>query len=186
MKYARTVIAYHGCDAAVADRILAGDPFQKSENAYDWLGSGVYFWEFGVDRALRFAEFQKIRDKVKTPAVVGAILQLGNCFDLMDTRYTAELKEAYAIFKRATAEPLPKNAGTTPDKKLRRRDCAVLNFYLTRLHEKGMEYDTVRCGFAEGRPAFPGSGIRAESHIQLAVRSPACITGVFRPMLERS
>jgi hypothetical protein len=41
----------------------------------------------------------------------------------------------------------------------------------------------VRCGFSEGDPVYAGSGIFRETHIQIAVRSPACILGVFRPML---
>jgi hypothetical protein len=186
MKYDRTITAYHGCDARVAERILSGEPFQKSENAYDWLGSGVYFWEFGADRALKFADVQKTRGKVETPAVVGAILQLGNCFDLMDTVFTDELRRAFEVFRlsrRASKEPLPKNRGRTPDKELRLLDCAVLNFYLQNLEDNGLAYDTVRYTFIEGPPAFPGSKIRRESHIQLAVRNPACIVGVFRPML---
>ena len=28
-----------------AERLLAGEPFQKSINDYDWLGHGIYFWE---------------------------------------------------------------------------------------------------------------------------------------------
>ncbi len=188
MKYDRTVIAYHGCDTATAEEILAGGTFKKSQNNYDWLGEGIYFWEFGADRAVQFAEFQKGMGKVKTPAVVGAILQLGECFDLMDTRFTRDLAKAYAAFKKVKAlakEPLPKNKGKTPDKKLRHRDCAVLNFYLTALAEEGLRYDTVRCAFVEGGPAFPGSGIRSESHIQIAVRNPACVVGVFRPTMEK-
>jgi hypothetical protein len=47
MRYDRTVIAYHGCDARVADRLLAGEPFRKSRNDFDWLGEGVYFWPLG-------------------------------------------------------------------------------------------------------------------------------------------
>jgi hypothetical protein len=69
VKYDRTVIAYHGCDVIVAERVLAGEPFRKSENNYDWLGAGIYFWEFGVDRARKFAEFQEQLGKVGTPAV---------------------------------------------------------------------------------------------------------------------
>lgn len=189
MRYDRTVIAYHGCDWAVAERILAGTVFQKSQNEYDWLGAGIYFWEYGFDRAWKFAEFQKQRGKVTTPAVVGAIVQLGDCFDLMDTKYTAELAEAYALFRRVSRgakEPLPKNKGRTPEKKLRYRDCAVLNFYLRALEEQGIRFDTVRCAFVEGGAAFPGSGIRQESHIQIAVRNPACVVGVFRPTIEEA
>jgi hypothetical protein len=187
VRYDRTVIAYHGCDVAVAERILAGASFQRSENNYDWLGAGIYFWEYGIDRAWKFAEFQKQFGKVSTPAVVGAIVQLGECFDLMDTKYTTELADAYDLFKkvkRAAKEPLPKNKGRTPERKLRHRDCAVLNFYLQALEEKRIAFDTVRCAFVEGRAAFTGSGIRQESHIQIAVRNPACVLGVFRPMMD--
>ncbi len=130
MKYDRTVIAYHGCDAAVADRVLSGDPFRPSENDYDWLGSGIYFWEFGFDRALRFAAWQNKRGKTKRVAVVGAVLQLGKCFDLMDTRFTDELPIAFEMLTTAheqTGQPLPRNEGMTPDKRLRHLDCAVLN-----------------------------------------------------------
>jgi hypothetical protein len=188
LKYDRTVIAYHGCDAEVASRILAGDPFKKSQNDYDWLGEGIYFWEYGADRAMKFAEHQRSRGKIKTPAIVGALIQLGNCFDLMDTKFTDELRVAYEMLQKVhevEGTPLPKNGGATPDKKLRRLDCAVLNFYLSSLEdaEEPIRYDTVRCGFVEGEPAFPGSGIKHQSHVQLAVRNAACVVGVFRPTI---
>ena len=190
MEYDRTIIAYHGCDLEVAERLLAGEPFRKSENEYDWLGEGIYFWEYGADRAMKFAEDQKRRKRVKDPAIVGAIVQLGNCFDLMDTKFTDELSVAFELFKtlhEKKKEPLPKNAGTTPDKKLRRLDCAVLNFYFKTLEsdpDKPLHYDTVRCGFVEGPAAFEGSGIRHQSHVQIAVRNPACVIGVFRPTMR--
>ena len=95
MRHDRVVLAYHGCDAAVAERLLAGEPFHRSENDYDWLGAGVYFWEYGADRALQFARDQQRRGKVAEPAVVGALVQLGNCFDLMDTVYTEDLAAAF-------------------------------------------------------------------------------------------
>jgi hypothetical protein len=188
LKYDRTVIAYHGCDAGVAKRILDGEPFRRSQNDYDWLGEGIYFWEFGADRALKFAEDQKRRGKLRTPAIVGALIQLGNCFDLMDTKFTEELPLAFGMLKKLhdqLGKPLPENGGKTPDKKLRRLDCAVLNFYLSWLEnaEEPLRYDTVRCGFVEGGSAFAGSGIRHQSHVQLAVRNPACIVGVFRPTM---
>lgn len=48
MKYDRTVLAYHGCDVQVAERLLRGEQFKKSQNDHDWLGEGVYFWEYGL------------------------------------------------------------------------------------------------------------------------------------------
>lgn len=185
-RYDRTVVAYHGCDAAVAEQLIAGAPFQRSENAYDWLGTGVYFWEFGADRALRFARSQVGRGRVRRPDVVGALLQLGRCFDLNDTRFTSELEQSFGLFKRARRAarlPLPHNRGRTRDRLLRDRDCAVINFCLELLGARGDAYDSVRCAFREGRPAFTGSAIHRESHIQIAVRNPACILGVFRPKL---
>jgi hypothetical protein len=187
MRHDRVVLAYHGCDMAVADRLLTGEPFRRSENDYDWLGAGVYFWEYGADRALRFACDQQRRGKVTEPTVVGALVQLGNCFDLMDTAYTEDLVSAFREYRSFAAQRglmLPRNAGSTPDKKLRRLDCSVLNFYLESVEVHGMSFDTVRGGFVEGERAFPGSGIFQESHIQIAVRNPACILGVFRPTVQ--
>jgi hypothetical protein len=183
MHYDRTLIAYHGCDRRVAERLLRGEPFVPSENDYDWLGRGIYFWEFGLDRALQFAQDQQRRGRLRHPAVVGAVLQLGRCFDLMDTRFTANLGRAHRAWlslMRRGGRPLPENVGGL-DRLLRRRDCAVLNWFL----QKG-DWDSVRCGFVEGPPVYPGAGIHEQSHVQLAIRNPACIIGTFRPNMEPS
>ena len=52
---------------------------------------------------------------------------------------------------------------------------------MTGMRRRGKVFDTVRGVFQEGVATFEGSGIRLESHIQIAVRSPAVILGVFRP-----
>jgi hypothetical protein len=184
MQYDRTVLGYHGCDAMVAERVLAGHAFVSSANDYDWLGRGVYFWEHGPDRALRFAQDQLRRGKVSEPVVVGALLQLGTCLDILDTRHTARLAEGYHLWaglRRASGLPLPKNTGSPPYYKLRRLDAALLNWFLDHLGQHGVAFDSVRGAFAEGDPICPGSGIYQEHHIQIAVRNPACILGVFRP-----
>lgn len=190
MRYDRMVVAYHGCDAGVAERLLGGEPFKPSRNDYDWLGDGIYFWEYGEDRAFQFAREQVDRGRVRKPAYVGALIQLGDCFDLLDTRFTSELAMAYVPWRasyRRENLPLPRNAGAAPDYKLRYRDRAVLGWYLDFLEqEEGRRYDTVRCGFPEGAPVYPGSGILKQTHIQLTVRNPSCIVGVFRPNVERS
>ena len=47
------VLAYHGCDREVGERILAGEEqVRPSANDYDWLGPGAYFWENSARRAL--------------------------------------------------------------------------------------------------------------------------------------
>jgi len=48
-KFARIIIGYHGCRQDFAEAILLGKTpiaeWQQSQNAYDWLGEGIYFWE---------------------------------------------------------------------------------------------------------------------------------------------
>lgn len=186
MRYDRTVIGYHGCDLETAQGLLNGSKkFEASTNRYDWLGHGIYFWEYGPDRAWQFAEFQRQRGHVQTPAVVGAVIQLGRCFDLLDTQNTRALAEFYPEWQRRMQEDgraIPHNRGTPPDYKGRYLDCAVLNNYLQVATEMETNYDTVRGVFQEGGVAYPGAGIRLESHIQIAVRASDCILGVFRPL----
>lgn len=84
------VLGFHGCDKTVAERVLAGKQHLRySNNKHDWLGNGIYFWESSPQRAMEWAEF--VRDnpsvssgKVETPAVVGAIIDLGYCGTLHD------------------------------------------------------------------------------------------------------
>lgn len=74
------ILAYHGCDQTVAERLLAGEPFKRSQNDYDWLGWGIYFWEANPKRGLDFAAeaMKRPGSKIRTPAVVGAVVELGN------------------------------------------------------------------------------------------------------------
>lgn len=178
------MIGFHGCDANVASAVIEkGLPLRPSEETYDWLGSGIYFWEHGPDRALEWAKDKHRRGAIEKPAVVGALIQLGNCFDLLDTHYTRILGPAYRELKgvmEETGGTVPENRGG--DDLLRReRDCMVLNWALERLKRDGRAFHTVRGMFPEGDQAFEGSGIRLKSHIQIAVRDPACIIGCFRP-----
>jgi len=48
LNYQRTIFAYHGCDSTVAELVLLGHfRLEPSHNDYDWLGAGIYFWEYG-------------------------------------------------------------------------------------------------------------------------------------------
>lgn len=52
------ILGFHGCDKSIRDRVVneSGFMLKKSENDYDWLGHGIYFWENHHERALHFAE----------------------------------------------------------------------------------------------------------------------------------
>ena len=177
-RFARVVLGYHGCDADFADSLLSGrttvQDWKESRNRYDWLGHGVYFWEHAPDRARAWAVGRKKK------GVVGAVIQLGACLDFTDVRFTAALRAVHKNLKQAyTAggESLPTNK-----RGARMLDCLVINELVR--HQAEIEFQTVRSPFLEGRPAFPGAGIRRESHIQIAVVDKSCILGVFRPNFE--
>lgn len=182
LEYQRLIIAYHGCDQAVADATLRGGDLKKSDNDYDWLGTGIYFWEHGPARALEWAEFMASRKKVKTPAAIGALIQLGHCFDLLDVRLTENLRLLYPEFVKAMAlsgKPLPTNDSTS---KLHRLDCAFLNWAIPLIEAgKGVKFQTVRGVFIEGEAIYPTAQIFAKSHIQIAVRDSSAIMGYFHP-----
>jgi hypothetical protein len=60
MRHAAWVLAYHGCDKKVGERILAGKAeVCSSSNPYDWLGHGAYFWENSQARASHWAQYLK-------------------------------------------------------------------------------------------------------------------------------
>jgi len=76
------VLGYHGCDAALGESILRGEKFLlPSENDYDGLGTGIYFWENDPKRALQWARAVKrkpelCRTKINKPFAIGAIIDL--------------------------------------------------------------------------------------------------------------
>lgn len=184
--FARTVIGYHGCTKAFAERVLSGEigthEWKPSKNNFDWLGHGIYFWEHAPARALRWAR-EKAAGTGEEPAVIGAIIQLGKCFDLTDEQNTHNLALAYDQVRtsyEAEGKPMPRNVGKDDDIKGRYLDCVVINYYLQQMDS--VQYQTVRCAFAEGNPAYDGAMIYQQTHVQIAVLDPTCVLGVFRPL----
>ena len=75
------VIAFHGCDVRVRDKLLNNpDEIEISQRPYDWLGHGMYFWENNYERALQWAEDKKRRGVIVTPrnAVAAFVRALQN------------------------------------------------------------------------------------------------------------
>lgn len=187
------VLGFHGCDRDVAERVLAGEAqLLPSENPYDWLGRGVYFWEGSPHRALEWAQQMAAKkatkaDHVRHPAVVGAVINLGACCNLFDSAALDEVHGAWQWLVAAAADTgidLPKNKGKMPDFLLRYLDCAVIETtHSLREENKLPAYDSVRAPFPEGGPLYEGACFSRRSHIQIAVRKPeVCIQGYFRPV----
>lgn len=189
------VLGYHGCDGKIAERAIAGDfKLVESDRDYDWLGPGAYFWEGDPTRAREWAAWKSEIGHYERPAVIGAVIDLRNCLDLLardDIELLATAYESFAALRAKAEMPMPVNRGlkgqTDQDRVLRYLDCAVIRH----LHEmiaaqasddRGIEpLDTVRGMFTEGGPLYPGCGFEKRSHVQIAVRNDACIKGFFWP-----
>jgi len=185
------VLGFHGCDSAVAEEIFAGrQKLRVSENKYDWLGTGVYFWEQNPRRAFEWAKEQQARSRIKIPAVVGAIIEPGYCMNLLDASFIEIVKNAYETLQLVENErgrPLPQNKPISggSDLLLRELDCEVINTVHEHRKLQGLRpFESVRGVFVEGAPLYENAGFFAKSHIQICVRDPRCIKGYFRVMEE--
>jgi hypothetical protein len=182
------ILAYHGCDRSVAEGFLKNRPFQISENEYDWLGSGVYFWESNPARALHWARHlrkvaRKGAAKINQPYAVGAVIDLGYCLDLISTTGVELVKRAYSNFQLyldRSGSQLPTNRGGD-DLLQRYLDCAVINhIHSINKRDQRKPFETVRGVFLEGKRIYKTSGFYEKTHIQICVRNLSNIKGVFR------
>lgn len=189
------VLGYHGCDRSVALKaVLEGAHILHSDRDYDWLGPGAYFWESDPVRAMEWASWKASIKHYRDPVVIGAVIDLRNCLDLVSREDIKLLSAAHASFVKVQTKaklPIPKNQSPKgkedKDRVLRYLDCAVFRHLhqiieLRSAIDPSIEpFDTVRGMFVEGGKAYPSSGIYRKSHIQIAVRNPACIKGIFFP-----
>jgi hypothetical protein len=184
------VIGFHGCDESIRDNVVTGkSSLGFSKNQYDWLGHGMYFWEGNVARALLFAQEWKAKprtgkDAIVTPSVLGAVIDLGNCLDLLDSQHQELVKLSYGSLQASydkIGKTLPQNlkGAATDDLLLRNLDCAVIE----NLHRQntGDQFDTARGVFIEGQRLYPNCGFYDKTHIQLCVRNPNSIKAYFVP-----
>lgn len=188
------ILGFHGCSRDIGEKILSGDGALSGSNQdYDWLGPGIYFWESDPTRAWEWADWKVKRGDYKFPFVVGAIVDLGNCLDLMARDSLELLGQAHESLKTATqaigdGRGLPVNgkAGAKDeDNLLRYLDCAVVRHLHEALKDSGVDpFDSVRGLFTEGGPLFEGSGFQKKTHVQIAVRSPDLLKGYFRVLRE--
>lgn len=182
--HSNIVLGYHGCEKSVGLKLLKGAAFKPSQNDFDWLGPGIYFWEANPDRALSYAHEQAKRGKIRVPFVVGAALTLGNCIDTLNETSIQAIKLAHERLRdvvRSQKAILPKNTGG-PDKLLKRLDCAVI----MTLHEMIADLempaaDSLRGLYYEGTRVYRTSSFYEKSHVQICIVNKACIKGVFLP-----
>lgn len=178
------VLGFHGTDQDTVDNVLKqlDKNLKPSEQKYDWLGKGIYFWLNDPVRALEWAKHKK-KEK---PAVIGAIIDLGTCLNFAERECIEAVRSGYNLLKEVVDITEYKN--DKPDAggfNLRRPlDCAVINYTCENLEKNGMLVDTVMGYFQEDEEAFPGAGIRKKSHTQICVRNSFKILGYFLPKMD--
>lgn len=187
------VLGFHGCDESIINDILLGKKgLKQSNNTYDWLGHGIYFWENSPSRAVEFAEFlknnpQRARTPIKTPSVIGAVIDLGYCLDFTDYSNLQLLKGGYDLLKTAMdtleVKLTNKPIGENKDLLYRELDCAVIEtLHSLRLPDSELKpFDSVRGVFWEGKEIYPNAGFKEKNHIQICIRNKNCIKGYFLP-----
>lgn len=186
------VVAYHGCDRATADALVSGalKELSPSNNPYDWLGPGVYFFQDDWRRALMFAQASADNPgrnftarPITAPYVVGALLKLSSVVDVSTQDGIEAFRVSYEALK-ISGVPLKKNKKSKeddPDVILRGLDRQVfINLHQMLQDQDLSPVDAVRGAFPQGQPVAPTSAIFSNSHVQIALRNPACVLGYFR------
>jgi len=119
--------------------------------------------------------------------VVGAVIDLGHCLNLLDYEFMQLLKRHYNIVRDQSIKAgrdVPEN---NQEKGLRYLDCAVIESVHKYIRdepdniERLQPFDSVRAAYIEGESLYPGAGFNEKNHIQICIRNPNCIKGFFRP-----
>lgn len=189
MRNAVAIYGYHGTYREAAAAILESGKFIESENEYDWLGMGVYFFQDAPIRAWEFA-----RDKHHAEAaVVGAEIRLNldECIDLLDITWERPLLAAYESLRRQS------KLAKQPFGKVYRQnrsgrhelDCAVINLAVELSEPSGVKIRAVRSTFREVDkvPIFNRrSALYSHAHVQIAVRDQSCIGDIWREVRDNA
>lgn len=180
------IIGYHSCDRKIGLDALSGRiNLTSSENDWDWLGGGIYFWEQEPFRALNYAvevaqKTQFNKTGIETPFVLGAIIELGHCLNLVESQSLQILKEAHLGLTKMYKE-LDKKIPVNKESN-RKLDCAVIRYvHQSRKENNEIAYETIRSAFDEGEKVYEGANFTARHHIQVCVINEALIKGYFLP-----
>jgi len=176
--YHRTVIGYHGTRRRTALDIVAGKKsFEPSENDDDWLGHGIYFWEYAPKQALTWAKKRYPGEKI---AVLGSMIRLGNCLDLLDPDNAKELVEI-----QKDLENKSKSAGKKPIRNCKSKkylDCKVLQYAYEVYNKQSDDIESARAVYVPTQSKdrlWKASWLYHETHIQLCVRNKDLILGTW-------
>ncbi len=158
-----TLIGHHGTSRQVAEIVLSKG-FRASQNSYDWLGDGAYFWQNAPLRAMEWAVQTFAHDAV----VIEATIEVRDFINLLDVEWMSWLSEVHDQYLdelKRSGEPLPVQS----DRAHRLDGVSILE-------ASGIPVRGIIGAFREGRPVFTNSALYSHSHVQIAVRDLSLIT----------
>lgn len=174
------VQGYHGTTTEMAASIQENG-FHISDNDWDWLGTGVYFWQDAPLRAWEWAD-ELAGKRGSQPAVIRAEILLEECMDLLDIKWAEALRALYQILEREyqlQGRELPMNKG-----KAHYLDKVVMDYAVSKAYTGyNIPIRVIRGAFPEGQEIYPGSAIYNRNHVQIAVLDSSLIQNVQQ--LER-
>jgi len=177
-KAGQVVLAYHGTQNNLVGGIIENG-FKVSQNQYDWLGDGVYFFQ---DAPVR-AKFWGNSQYGSQSAVIGAKINLTGCMDLIDVSWSHFLADIYnELIEKFKTEKVPIPVQSNGAHRL---DRAVLNYAINSLQDTGVVVKSIRGVFAEGDAIYPNSALFDKSHVQIAVRDVSVIEEVWTENIEK-
>jgi hypothetical protein len=159
---------YHGTSRSRAETILT-EGFRPSTNGYDWLGTGVYFWQDAPNHARYWAR----QNYPQEPVVIKSRLRLDStCIDLLDMphidnpNFWADSYNEFLGMYRRAGRSLPTQNPDIPGK--RYLDCSFLDYLINSVF--GFDpRGAIRSAFIEGERIFPNSAIFDRSHVQISI-----------------
>lgn len=153
---------YHGHTQPVINEIVRSGKFNPSDRDWEYLGTGVYFFEDDILQAVRWCKYARKYDQW---SVIRAKIKTDKLLDLLDTANFNSFKEFATLLRR-------KYKKIDGSKKITSK--LIFNF----LYELE-EYDAVRHVFVVGdnpKPIQPTEVTRMQ--VQLCVRNQDCITDI--------
>jgi len=176
-----TIRAYHATTRERAEIILR-DGFLSSQNSYDWLGEGIYFFQEAPNFAVHWASEDRKEGTIEDLAIVAADIAIAGFIDLLDHEWGAVLRAAYETldaqgdeeFRAVQAKQKPFVVGS--DERLGHwLDRYVIEASVTSLADRQKTVTGIRSAFWEGPELYPNSHVMDRQHIQVAVRDPSAI-----------
>ena len=100
------IIGHPGCEAALVQKVVTGRrKLTTSHNGYDWLGKGIYFWAHDPLRARECASDTQFR-RLTAPAVLSAVIELGNCLNLAERAAVVQVARAHEFLRDTLHSPV--------------------------------------------------------------------------------